>query len=581
MPTLATKSLLFSLLRSACLLASLILPTTKPLSAQTAADDQPDRVHGTVVNTVTHEPIARALVVSQDNRFATMTDDRGRFELPFPKPEPNPPPNARGFSAAVQVDTNVIQLSPQLVLMARKPGYLQRAEGQATIVVDPAHPDVVIGLVPEAHIVGRVVFPGSSDAADHLDSGPIKISLLRRIVHDGRLHWVTSAEATTRSNGEFRFYGLTAGAYKLVTQEMLDRDPERLIPGAQMWGFPPVSFPSMADADSATGIRLSAGQTFEPTLSLARREYYRVNLPVINAQAGSGYEVFVWPVADPGPGYSLGFYDLNNTVSGSLPNGTYTLKLVGFNGEDGSGMTTLHVRGADVNSPSITIAPNPRISIVIHEEFSKSSERHVPRADGSFSQVYRAVLIPDDGDGFQREIPAAITSSGNQPFYAFEQVPPGRYRVKVYSGSGYAASIRAGSTELLHQPLVVGVGSAPPSIEVVMRDDGATVAGELIAPAAKDLSGLQPSGWMPHPVYFLPVADAGMFTTVWTSPDGKFAAPNLPPGTYKVLGFDHQQPELEQEGEPDLHAYESQSQEITVSANQTPKLRVPMIVVPE
>src|ERR1700686_2931831 len=49
------------------------------LSAQnsTAGVEHIDGLRGAVVNGVTHEPISRALVFSPDNRFATMTDDRG------------------------------------------------------------------------------------------------------------------------------------------------------------------------------------------------------------------------------------------------------------------------------------------------------------------------------------------------------------------------------------------------------------------------------------------------------------------------------------------------------------------------
>src|SRR5258705_2306394 len=52
----------------------------------------PDSVHGTVINGRTHEPIARALVYTPDNRYATLTDDRGHFEFKFPPQEKSAPP---------------------------------------------------------------------------------------------------------------------------------------------------------------------------------------------------------------------------------------------------------------------------------------------------------------------------------------------------------------------------------------------------------------------------------------------------------------------------------------------------------
>src|ERR1700732_560697 len=40
-------------------------------------------LRGAVINSVTREPVARALVFSPDNRFAIFTDDQGRFEFPL------------------------------------------------------------------------------------------------------------------------------------------------------------------------------------------------------------------------------------------------------------------------------------------------------------------------------------------------------------------------------------------------------------------------------------------------------------------------------------------------------------------
>jgi hypothetical protein len=47
--------------------------------------EQTDTVRGTVVNTVTKAPIARALVYSSDNRYATLTDGEGHCEFTVPR----------------------------------------------------------------------------------------------------------------------------------------------------------------------------------------------------------------------------------------------------------------------------------------------------------------------------------------------------------------------------------------------------------------------------------------------------------------------------------------------------------------
>jgi hypothetical protein len=73
-------------LRQAAILAlALVSGSFATLLAQNSAttglsaSDPTAHVRGVVVNSVTREPISRAVVFSGDNAFATMTDDRGRF----------------------------------------------------------------------------------------------------------------------------------------------------------------------------------------------------------------------------------------------------------------------------------------------------------------------------------------------------------------------------------------------------------------------------------------------------------------------------------------------------------------------
>jgi hypothetical protein len=63
-----------------------------------------------VINSVTRAPISHALVSSPDNRFATMTDDEGRFEFTFPR------------ASAVGDNEPDNDASHPAVLFARKPG---------------------------------------------------------------------------------------------------------------------------------------------------------------------------------------------------------------------------------------------------------------------------------------------------------------------------------------------------------------------------------------------------------------------------------------------------------------------------
>ena len=209
-------------------------------------------LHGTVVNSVTHEPISRALVFSPDNRYATMTDSQGGFEFTFPPAATAKSTNPGsagtvGLSARMELnDTN----RPSM-LMALKPGFLADPNEQPPNLQLSSAKEVTISLVPEALIVGHVALP-TSEAPD-----PIEVEIYRRQVQDGRARWESGGVARTKSNGEFRFAGLSAGTYKLLTHELMDRDPQTTLPGGQLYGYAPVYYPNVTDFAAASTIQLS------------------------------------------------------------------------------------------------------------------------------------------------------------------------------------------------------------------------------------------------------------------------------------------------------------------------------------
>ena len=141
-------------------------------------------LRGTVINSVTREPIARALVATADNRFAEFTDDQGRFEFQLPRIESNPRSPAEGMA--------FYNVSAQL--MARKPGFLDSGMSSSP-PQSTAGDDITIALVPESLIVGRVNLPSSNQ------SDRITVQVYKRQVRDGRAFWAPGASATTRSNG--------------------------------------------------------------------------------------------------------------------------------------------------------------------------------------------------------------------------------------------------------------------------------------------------------------------------------------------------------------------------------------------
>jgi len=326
-----------------------------PLYSQVpiAINPAPESLSGTVLNSITHEPIGRALVYSADERYATFTDDRGHFELHFSEP-------GQAGEARVSSDT-------QVALQARRQGFLQNPGHQGRVLVRPGEKEVTLSLVPEGLIVGRVKFP-SAEAGDR-----VQVRLYRREVRGGFAHWEPVTIAATRADGDFRFADLPAGEYKLFTLENLEQDPLVNAPDGPVYGFPPKYFAAARDFATADTVQLHAGETFTANIAAERQRYYEVKVPVmIPDPADAGLAVSVYAQGHRGPGFALGFNRSEHAITGSLPSGSYTIEASSFGPAAATGITNLTVSNGPVNGPLLTLARNPSIEINIQQYFSSA-----------------------------------------------------------------------------------------------------------------------------------------------------------------------------------------------------------------
>jgi hypothetical protein len=563
------------------------------LSAQsgTAGIEHTDNLRGTVVNSATHEPISRALVFSPDNRFATMTDNRGLFEFTFPRGEGEMATGFAGSSDVRSLETSQHQhagINRPTMLMARKTGFLSRNNGQEGFQISPAQQELTISLVPEARIVGHVILPGS-DGSDK-----IQVELYRRQVREGREHWDSAGMAMSRSDGEFRFAELSAGSYKLLTHELLDRDPLTFNPRGQLFGYPPVYYPAAPDFATASIIRLSPGETFQAHVSPAKREYYPVKLGVTNAPASLQAGIQVWPQGHEGPGYSLGYNAGDQLIEGSLPDGAYTVQVTTYGPNAMTGMLNITVRGAALSGPAVTLLPNSSITVSVKEEFQHTDTvpqgnlgfggaRAVPE-NGRRPNYLQVTLLPAEEFGFMPGASLRPPASPEDDSLVIENVHPGRYRVRVNTSIGFTSSITSGGTDLLSQPLVVGQGGSTPPIEITVRDDGAQVEGTIEGTTSTEVrrAVFNSPGQSRGNVYFVPMSGSGgQFREAWISPDGKFQLQQLPPGAYRVLAFDRQQPDLEYASDEVMGQYDSKTRVIRVVSGQKEHLLLPLITASE
>ena len=554
--------------------------------AQSTSDDS-GRIHGVLINSVTHEPIDRALVFSPDNRFATLTNSEGRFEFASAKADPADGGSDRPYS-----------------LMARKPGFLddhnQPVNNLRNDTSLERSKDLTLTLTPEAVLAGTVALP-TSEAPDS-----ITLELFRRQLQDGRARWVQIGASRSMSDGQFRFADLQAGSYKLLTSELLDSDPVNDDPAlsprgdasvgrGRLFGYPPVYYQGASDFESAAVIQLAAGQTQTVNLSLVKQAYYRVKVPVIvpgSDQPEYGLQVTVYAQRHKGPGFSLGQNPLHHAIEGMLPNGTYTVEATVFrpNGLSMTGLQTITIKGGPIEGPSMVLAPNGLIAVNVKEEFTAADQLPLRAFSGaSHSMVlkgprsYLNVTLETAEDfGTGRNVSLRNPTGPGDESLVIEGASAGSYWVKVYSSRGYAASIRSGNLDLLHQPLVVGAGGTTAPIEITMRDDTAEISGTIdgVAPPAQGPGGTEQRRVR---LYCIPLGDSsGNFTEIGVQPDGSFDHPGVPPGAYRLLAFDGatmDPTEIEYRNPEAMQAYDAKGLVVHLTSGQRERvtLSTPMI----
>jgi hypothetical protein len=537
------------------------------------SEEKSSSIHGTVVNGLTHEPIGHALVSSPDNRFATMTDDQGHFEFVL--------------SQSTFSSPNAARFHPNRPdrLMARKPGFLVDDDVFQDGPVGAWQKEVTLSLTPESLIVGQVALPDDSDRTE--------VQLYRREVQEGRSRWQPDGSAFIKSNGEFRFAGLKSGKYKLATRELLDRDPSTFDPRGQLYGYPPVYFPPAPDFAASETIELSAGSTFHASLSLVRKPYYQVRVPVANAPDAASFRIIVSAQGRPSPGFSLNYNEQEHRIEGLLPDGIYTLQIANYGSPALTGIANITVKGAAVQGAPITMVTGGSIAINVKEEFTSMSRHGTSTwsTNGRTFQVkgprrYLNMMLwsADDFDLQNIAAPDPPSGPGDESF-VISSAQPGAYWVQVHSSVGFPASITSGGTDLLHYPLIVGWGASASPIEITMRDDWAHLDGKIEFPSQSPTSppsnpnvGAASENAALAWIYLVPLPDnAGQFKQISTFLSEESVSSQIAPGEYRVLAFDRRQPELEYRNPEAMRPYDGKGQVVRFVGGQTEQLALPLI----
>ncbi|HYK36775.1 carboxypeptidase-like regulatory domain-containing protein [Alloacidobacterium sp.] len=529
--------------------ALLIIPASLPQAQETSSPQTFD-VRGTVLNSVTHEPIARVLVtLAGANSSSLLTDNEGRFDF-----------------ANIPAGRSMLQ--------ARRPGFFALGSGRdldLPIAVEPNVPDHVLQLEPAGVIEGHIILPSSDSGSN------IRVQLMRRTIQEGRARWQPFGMKVTNSEGTFRFGNLQPGDYKLNTVASIDPD----VASSQApvrWGFPSASYPQEGGDNAAGFLKISPGQQLNAELSLTRVPFYSVTIPVANPQ---GYSMQISNENGRLNDVSMFYDSRQQQFRAWLPSGSYTVSIQTYPPTPGFMSQPITVRNTPVRMGSLAVLPIHPIPVTIHKEFASTNSppQIIEIENGKQVEFSRDVnlmffsVAGDESDGVNiRHEPGSDDSS-----WLLENALPGRYWVQAYANQGYVASITSGETDLARDSLVIGPGGAAAPIDIVLRNDMATLSVRVKNGSPQPMESTSPSEnfLLQAPVqaplgylYLVPqfATSSGVQESIPLQQTVNI--PNLQPGTYRVFALDHPV-DLEYHNPKALQEYADRGQTVTLEPNGT------------
>lgn len=535
-------------------LLTLLLGLPTAAARQFSADQPRYSVRGTVVNSVTGEPVRGALV--------QFYSDRQRSQL-------------SGADGTFQFDQIPAGMFP---IQLRKPGFFSTQElpsgrMQALMLTSgPDQPPAVLKLVPEGVIFGRV----TGDAGEPLEYLPVQ--LLSERIENGRKTRTVWRGNSTNEEGQFRLAELQPGTYFLFvgpSPQPASFSGSAARPNAQ--GYPAVFYPGGSDISSAAPIQVTPGKHLELNINLARQPFYRisgtvsgyaqeigVNLQFFNAAGqsmASGFEF------DPRTGVfrskwvPAGQVTVTASSNDVKTQQTYSASQTVNVASDRLGITLALV-------PNVTIPVNMRLERTRNDSprqfFSAVTSSGSPPQD---SPPARVVLIPLEAVGFRTQYGSEFLGPEENRSLGIRNVLPGTYRVEIDpNGPYYVESARLGLSDLLAGTLTIAPGSSVESLEILLRDDGASLEGSV------SLNRQRVAG----SVLVIPVSRTGPVMLTFCGPDGRFRVENLAPGSYRVLALDHAD-NFEYTNPEALRKYSSGEQEVSLGPNQSSKIELQLL----
>jgi len=484
-----------------------------PCAAQQEAVSYP--VRGVVENSVTHQPVARALVNAMGE--AAFTDSAGRFELHLSK----------GIAT----------------ITVSRPGYGGLGASDLHYVdVEPDMPELDLALIPSAIITGHVTV-SSGDGGDG-----IRFQAYRKTLQAGHAQWALTSMGMTNSEGIFKLFQLQAPASYVLCSVLSTERGNTSARGDRTYGYPSLCFPGDTDFASVTPLFLDTGQQVDLEIALPRQRFYSTSITVLNRPQESGVSVQIF---DSG-GRPMNFGSQWNSQTGvalaQLPNGNYYATAQTFGKTSLYGRVDFKVADEPVSGLTLTLLPLHPLTVEIHKDFTapQSNNRFgngPPGANADPGAPLALSLVPANevlGGAYGGNLRHPEGSADSNLFEM--EARPGRYWVQANPFDGYVSFITSNGANLAREPLLIGPGNTAAPIEITLRNDVGSIACTVNrTPAAADTPSHGSAELSIIMVYAFSMNSdlrgTPQIQQMGRDGPGPVTIPNLPPGPYRVVAF--------------------------------------------
>jgi hypothetical protein len=482
-------------------------------------------VDGSVVNSVTGEPIPRAKVnlISGGGTYSTATDSSGRWS----------------FSNVGCGPTN---------FTATRVGFLGRPIRFANPPTNltsgsPAH-DVKLELTPQSVVYGKVV----DDQGDPAQN--VQVSLLGSVVVEGKATFQQRAAATTNDLGEYRIPDVARGKYIACAHTAAQGPMARTGPQTMT---AEACYPGPIEGGSASAMDIPPGRESKVDFSLNQTPAVHVRGTVSGLPEGRGIGISMTRRGGTSPGGALPGTVRDGKFDLVAPAGAYILVVDYFEaGKHLSARVPVDVGTSDVDNVAVHLDTTFTVAGTVRTE-SQSGGSEKAKAFAINLRASEAL----NGGGQLKWDPANASS------FTFADLLPGTYRLDVFPPPPlYVKTVTLAGQDVQSGEFSLSAGAGP--IAVVLRDDGGSIEGDISNADGQPVSGS------------VMMLRNGRATVIQCS--GHFKVQNLAPGDYTVYAWDDSS-QVEYANPEWMRRFSGTS--VTVTAGQNSQIKLTQQTVPE